>query len=112
VKTSRSHFLVFVMVPNRRVARKLARVALEERAVACANVIPGVESHYWWQGKIEAAPELLVIFKTAQRQLDVLEQVILKNHPYDTPEILVFPILSGNERYLQWIDASVGGTGR
>jgi periplasmic divalent cation tolerance protein len=104
---SRSHFVVFVTVPNRRVARKLARAALEERAVACANVLSGVESHYWWKGRIEAAPELLVIFKTTRPRLPMLEQVILQNHPYDTPEIIALPILSGSDRYLQWMDASV-----
>jgi len=88
-------------------ARKLAKAALEARLVACGNLIPKLESHYWWQGKLEQSAEVLVLFKTTAAKLKALEQLILTNHPYDTPEFVVLPITAGNERYLQWVTDSV-----
>jgi periplasmic divalent cation tolerance protein len=89
------------------VARQLARAALEARLVACASLVPGVESHYWWQGKIEQGREVLLIFKTTRRQLAGLEKLILGKHPYDTPEFLVLPLQAGAERYFDWVTGSV-----
>lgn len=100
---------VFVTAPNVTVARKIATAALKERLVACANLVPKVESHYWWQGKLESAAEVLVIFKTAKKKLEALEQCILKNHTYETPEIIEVHLNSGNEKYLDWIGTSLEG---
>jgi len=72
-----------------------------------ANLIRKVESHYWWQGKIESAAEVLVIFKTTKGKLKALEKLIVAKHPYDTPEFLVVPIIAGNKRYLDWLSQSV-----
>ena len=101
-------FVVLVTAPNLRVARTLARGALRERLVACANLVPAIESHYWWQGKMESSTEVLILFKTAKRKLAPLEKFILAHHPYDTPEFVVVPITGGTKRYLSWLDASVG----
>ena len=79
---------------------------MEERLPACANLAPGIESHYWWRGKIERGAEVLIIFKTTRRRLAALEKLILQNHPYDTPEFVVLPLQAGTERYLKWIAAS------
>ena len=84
----------------------LAKAALEKRLCACANFIPKIESHYWWQGKIETSTEVLIVFKTTRRHLAALEKLILHKHPYDTAEFIVLGIQSGAKRYLQWIDAS------
>lgn len=107
MKTTRNHVVVLVTVPNLRVGRRLARAALEARVAACGNLVPGLESHYWWQGKLERSSELLVIFKTTRQRVAALEEVVRAHHPYDTPEFVVLPIVSGSERYLAWIDASV-----
>jgi periplasmic divalent cation tolerance protein len=98
--------IVLVTAPNRTVARRLARAALKERLVACANLVPGIESHYWWQGKIEQGREVLIIFKTTRRRLAALEKLIVANHPYDTPEFLVLTIDAGTGRYLDWLENS------
>jgi periplasmic divalent cation tolerance protein len=95
--------LVLVTAPNVKTARQLARAALEGRLVACANLIPRIESHYWWQGKIEKSPEVLIIFKTSARRLARLERLILEKHPYDTPEFIEMKLTRGTERYLAWL---------
>jgi periplasmic divalent cation tolerance protein len=91
-----------VTAPDIKVARKLAKAALTARLVACANLIPGVESHYWWQGKIESGKEILILFKTTRRNLLALEKLIVKEHPYDTPEFVVLNPSSTTARYLKW----------
>ena len=103
----RGFSLVLVTVPDRQSGRKLARAALAERLVACANLIPGIESHYWWQGKMEHAPEVLLVFKTTAARLAALEKLVLANHPYDTPEFVVLSLKGGNARYLQWLARAV-----
>jgi periplasmic divalent cation tolerance protein len=94
--------------PDLKTARRLARAALESRLIACANLIPKIESHYRWQGKIERDSEVLLILKTTARYLPKLEKLIVSEHPYDTPEFLVLPLHGGNRRYLDWLGASCG----
>ena len=95
--------VVLVTAPDLKTARRLARAALGERLAACANVIPGLESHYWWQGKIESSREVLILFKTRAACLRKLERLILDGHPYDTPEFVVLQLSAGSERYLAWL---------
>jgi len=101
--------IALVTAPNPRVARQLARGALLGKLAACANLVPKIESHYWWQGKLESSAEVLILFKTPQRKIAALEKLVLANHPYDTPEFVVLSIGGGTKRYLAWIEASVGG---
>src|ERR1017187_349689 len=91
-----AHFsLVLVTAPDLKTARVLARAALSARLIACANLAPKIESHYWWQGKIESGAEGLLILKTTKSKLAALEKLILSKHPYDTPEFLVLPLRAG-----------------
>jgi periplasmic divalent cation tolerance protein len=99
--------VVLVTAPDQETARKLARVVLEARLAACANLLPGVESHFWWQGKIDTGSEVLILFKTTRTSFGKLEKLIVANHPYETPEVITLPILEGNTAYLQWIDESM-----
>jgi periplasmic divalent cation tolerance protein len=95
--------LVLVTAPDPKTARMLAQAALKARLVACANLVPGIESHYWWRGKIAVGAETLVLFKTTSARLAALEKLILDKHPYDTPEFVVFPFTKGSRRYLDWL---------
>lgn len=101
--TTRTHRVVLVTVPNRAVARRVARAVLEARAAACVSLVPGLESHYWWKGRLERATELLLVMKTTARRVAELERVVHAHHPYDTPEFVVLGITAGSERYLAWI---------
>ena len=105
MKTATNLRLVLVTAPDRKVARRLARAALEARLAACANLFSGVESHYWWQGKLTRGAEVQIVFKTTSARLAALERLILERHPYDTPEFLVLRGAAGSERYLAWLNA-------
>jgi periplasmic divalent cation tolerance protein len=107
MKAAKSFSLVLVTAPDLKTARRLAKAALHQRLIACANLIPKLESHYWWQGKIESGAEVLMLLKTAGSKLSALEKLILAEHPYDTPEFIVIPISRGSNRYLDWIGQSV-----
>jgi periplasmic divalent cation tolerance protein len=97
--------LVLVTAPELKTARRLARAALDARLIACANLIPRIESHYRWQGKIERGTEVLMILKTTAKRLAKLEKLIVAAHPYDTPEFVTLDLRGGNRRYLDWLGA-------
>ena len=107
MKSAAQFHIVLVTAPDRKIARQLAKSALQARVAACANLISGLESHYWWKGRLESAAEVLVIFKTIEKHLRKLEKLVLVNHPYDTPEFVGLPLAGGNERYLSWLARSV-----
>ena len=97
--------IVLVTAPDLKTARRLARAALEARLIACANLVPRIESHYRCQGKIERSPEVLMLLKTTAKCLARLEKFIVAEHPYDTPEFIVLALSAGNKNYLDWLTA-------
>ena len=103
MKPAAKFAVIMVTAPNLTIGRALARAALQARLIACANLIPKIESHYWWQGKIESASEVLLVLKTQKSKLAALEKLVLARHPYDTPEFIVLPLSAGNKKYLSWL---------
>jgi periplasmic divalent cation tolerance protein len=95
--------IVLITAPDMKVARRLARTAVEERLAACCQLIPGVESHYRWQGRVTKSAEVLLIFKTTGGRVASLEKLVHREHPYDTPEFVSLDIASGSARYLKWL---------
>ena len=95
--------LVLVTAPDLKTARALARAALTAKLIACANLVPKLESHYWWQGRMESSTEVLLLLKTSKAKLAALERLIVAKHPYETPEFLVLPVSAGNAKYLAWL---------
>jgi periplasmic divalent cation tolerance protein len=106
MKSASKFALVLVTAPDLKNARRLTRAALKARLIACANLIPRLESHYWWRGKIERGNEVLMLLKTTRARLARLEKFILAGHPYDTPEFLVLRLDRGSKRYLDWLSRS------
>jgi periplasmic divalent cation tolerance protein len=95
--------LVLTTVGDVAAAERLARTLVEERLVACANLLPPLRSIYRWQGKIADDPEVLILFKTQRATYERLQSRILELHPYEVPEVLALPIERGHEVYLQWL---------
>jgi periplasmic divalent cation tolerance protein len=103
VQSASSFVVVLVTTPSLKVARLLAISALKARLAACANIVPGVESHYWWRKRLCLGKECLMILKTRQSRLKQLEKLIVQKHPYETPEFIVLPLSRGNAKYLAWM---------
>jgi periplasmic divalent cation tolerance protein len=105
--TQNTFHLILVTAPDADAARTLARAILEARSAACVNIVPGLESHYWWQGKLDQSAEVLLLIKTTKAKLKALQKVVLENHPYDTPEFVAFPASEVTEKYMAWVRDSV-----
>jgi len=97
--------IVLTTAATREDAERLARTLVEERLAACATLIPGAESIYRWEGRIEAASETLLLLKTTACSLDQLETRLHELHSYTTPEFLVLRVDAGSRAYLDWLDA-------
>jgi periplasmic divalent cation tolerance protein len=106
MKSATQFAIVLVTAPNLKSARVLAKAALKARLVACANLVPKIESHYRWKGKIESSAEVLILFKTRKSRLEALERLIAAKHPYDTPEFLILTLAAGSRKYLTWLAES------
>ena len=108
MKPAAKFAIVLVTAPDLKTGRALAKAALSAKLIACANLVPKIESHYWWRGKMASGAEVLLVLKTTKAKLDALEELILARHPYDTPEFLVLPVGAGSRKYLAWLAASCG----
>ncbi len=84
-------------------ARQISRSLVEEKLVACANIIPWIESIFLWDEQIDTSQETKVIFKTQRALFDSVKKAILNRSKYEVPEILMVPILGGNQEYLDWL---------
>lgn len=102
-----THVVILVTTPTSDEAELIARVLLKERKAACASIIPGVSSHFWWEDKISSSQESLLVIKTKASLLDEIIRVIKEFHSYEVPEIIALPIIGGNHDYLAWIDKEV-----
>lgn len=84
-------------------AEALASALLEPKLAACVQVVGPVESRYWWEGRLETATEWLCLVKTTDDRVEQVVAAIEAAHSYETPEVLVVPVVGGNEGYLRWI---------
>ena len=98
------HCIVYVTAPVDE-AHTLAHAVVSRRLAACANIIPKMESLYWWNGKLETAHESVVIFKTRRTLATALTDLVRAEHSYECPSVIVVPIEGGNPDFLAWIDA-------
>lgn len=95
--------LVLTNVPDAATASTIALAIVEQRAGACVNILPAVQSVYQWQGHIETTTEVTLLIKTTDAAYTALEQLIVSLHPYDVPEVVAIPVTAGLPPYLQWI---------
>lgn len=100
--------LISTTTDSQEGARKIASELLEARLAACIQIVPGVESHYWWQGKKESTAEWLCLIKTTAKLYGAVETAIKRIHSYDEPEIVALPFVDGSAGYLGWIEKETG----
>lgn len=96
--------LVYVTSPSMAEAESLARLAVESRLAACANIIPGMKSLYWWQGRLESAEETVLLLKTTEALAPALTDALTRAHSYEVPCVVSLPIAAGNPDFLRWIE--------
>jgi len=99
--------VVLVTCPNRAVARRIASVVVTKRLAACVNLLPGIESVFRWEGKIDRSREVLLLIKTTRRRFSSLAHALARLHPYDVPEVIALPVTAGVASYLRWVARSV-----
>ena len=99
--------LVFVTASSLEEARNLARGILEAHLAACVNLLPGVESHYWWRGKLEKSSEVMLVIKSSAEQFEALAGFVRKNHSYDCPEIIAVALHEISPGYRSWWDEAM-----
>jgi periplasmic divalent cation tolerance protein len=103
----RNYVVVFITVKDSEEAQKIAKSLLKRRQAACVNIVPEVNSHFWWKDKLESTQESLLIVKTKESLLPELMKSVKKIHSYSIPEIIALPIVGGSQDYLDWIDSEV-----
>jgi periplasmic divalent cation tolerance protein len=89
--------------PDAATAARIAAALVEERLAACVNVLPGVESVYRWEGRVERASEVLLLVKSTRDRLQALTARVVELHPYELPEVVAVDIAGGLPGYLAWI---------
>lgn len=95
--------IVFMTASNGEEAARLADMLVGAHLAACVQILPEMESVYRWQGKIERAPEILLLAKTTKSKFEELEREVRALHSYDTPEIIAVPVVAGSAPYLDWL---------
>jgi periplasmic divalent cation tolerance protein len=99
--------IILCTFPDAEQARQIGTALVEKQLAACVNLIPGVESVYRWEGKVESASEVLAIFKTGRDVYPAFEQALKTLHPYDVPEIVALAPESVSEGYRAWVESTV-----
>ena len=101
--TTSEAVVVLITFPMDADVRRFASTLVGEGCAACVSILPEVESVYRWQGRVEQARERQLIVKTQRARVDRLRRRVDDLHPYDTPELVVMPVVGGDPRYLAWI---------
>ncbi len=101
--------LVYTTWPSIVEAERAGREIVEQRLAACVNILPGMVSHYWWQGKVERAEEAVMIVKTRATLAEQVGLAVKALHAYQTPAIMVLPVESVDADYYAWIVKETGG---
>lgn len=107
-----SALVVFATFPEIGPARRIVRTLVDERLIACANILPGIESIYRWKGAIETSSEVFVVMKTESARYEAMQARLRELHPYEVPECIALPITGGLPDYLRWIAESAAEDAR
>lgn len=101
------HIVVLITTKDTKEAQKIAKGLLNKKLVACVNTIAGVNSFFWWNGKIDKAKEVLLMAKTRKSHFSKIVKEVKRLHSYDVPEVIALPVAAGNQDYLKWIEQSI-----
>ena len=99
--------VVLMTAPDRATGDALAEAVVRERLAACASVVPGLTSIFWWEGEVQRAEEVLVLMKTPAERVDALVARAAELHPYEVPELIALAVDAGLPAYLAWVGRAV-----
>jgi periplasmic divalent cation tolerance protein len=102
-----SKIVILITTSSEEEAHRIADQLLNQRKAACVNIMPKVDSLFWWQGKLDSAQETLLVIKTKASKLKEITELVKKVHSYEVPEVIALPIVGGNEDYLKWLDTTL-----
>lgn len=100
-----SQRFIYVTTSNKEEARRIGRALVESRLAACVNILDGMNSMYWWEGKVQDEFETVLIAKTREELVEPLIEKVKGLHGYTCPCVVALPIVQGNPAYLDWIDS-------
>ena len=98
-----SGLIVFVTVPSKELGQKIAKELLEKELASCVQILPAMESHFVWQGRVEKEEEFLLLSKTTESNYESLEDLVVELHPYEVPQVVALRIDRGHGPYLSWL---------
>ena len=101
------NIVVLITTKDLSEAQQISQNLLEEKLIACANILEGVKSFFWWEGKIDSSTEALLILKSKEDLFKKILKTVKSLHSYEVPEVIALPIIEGNPDYLRWIDESL-----
>ena len=101
------HIVIFVTAAHKQEAEHIAKQLLKNKLAACVNIVPKINSFFWWQAKIDRAEEVLLIIKSKKAKLNKIIKLVKSLHSYQVPEIIALPIIGGYKPYLRWLDESL-----
>ena len=96
--------IIFITASSEQEARNIATTLVNEKLVACMNIIPKIHSIYWWENKVCQEDEVMLISKSTQALFSTIMDRVKSLHSYKVPEIISFPISDGLPEYLNWIE--------
>ncbi len=96
--------VVLITTSSEAESHRIAESLVKEKKAACVNIVPRVESLFWWEGKLDSARESLLLVKTKASLFPQIVEMVKRIHGYEVPEIIALPIITGSEDYLKWLD--------
>jgi periplasmic divalent cation tolerance protein len=98
--------VIFITCAKKGEAKKIAHALVSKKLAACVNIIPGIESWFRWQGKVDKAEEYLLVVKSKKKYFSRLSRLVKSLHSYAVPEIIACPLVFAEKNYLNWLDES------
>lgn len=98
--------VILITCANKKEASKIAKHLVEQKLVACVNIVDKIKSIFWWQQRIDSASEVLLIAKSKKLLIKKIIMLVKSLHSYQVPEVIALPIVGGNKDYINWINES------
>ncbi|MCX5680736.1 MAG: divalent-cation tolerance protein CutA [Candidatus Omnitrophica bacterium] len=100
------NIVILITTKDVKEARRIGQALVSAHLIACVNIMDGVQSLFWWQGKVDSSREALMIIKTKKSCFEKIVKTVKRLHSYQTPEIIALPIVCGEQAYVKWLEAS------